>query len=137
MILNHETGSSLLNGLGSLNSLNLDENFFPDLHNFQGIFSLLVHLERLDLTHCRINILHSDTFSSLQLLHFLNLKNNHVTFVHHGAFLQLYRLQTLLLQYNQIDSFPKSLLENTHNLTHYVHTGKSDFDYTSRHNPAQ
>lgn len=107
--------------------VNLSYN--PNL-NFEAGKPFLDHLtiESLYLTDCAITIVYKETFSKLPNLKILDLTNNRISFIYENAF-ELTTLETLTLDYNEIQSLTPKSIDTAKYLTVLSMNGNSNFDF--------
>lgn len=94
-------------GQNMLRKLILRQN---SIVNVEGIFTLLKHLEVLDLANNRIEILKANGFDGLLHLSILNLEGNSISEIEDGAFIGLENLQILKLDRNKIKQLDNEAL---------------------------
>ena len=73
----------------------------------------------LHMVECSIADIGSDTFSNSLLLRTLDLSYNNISFLHINVFMNLFRLHTLVLKHNQLQTIGQLFVINSNSITNY------------------
>ncbi|XP_011684622.1 PREDICTED: leucine-rich repeat-containing protein let-4-like [Wasmannia auropunctata] len=102
---------NLSNRTNKLFALNLDNNRFNSIKNWDRDYSLSVvglkDLQYLSVSTNKINIIDSDAFVDNDKLLYINLSTNHIKNLHSKTFANLQYLKTLDLSFNQLEDVPQ------------------------------
>lgn len=118
----------LLEGMDQLQVLDLSRNELSSRWVNRDTFSGLVRLVVLNLVHNLLTRIDANVFHDLYTLQILNLEHNNIDFVAEGAFSELKNLHALTLSHNKlarIESYHFSGMYALHQL--YIDSNKIDY----------
>lgn len=123
-------GSGNFQGLRKLVKLQLDGNQIEELNG--DIFSDLVRLKFLSVTHNKIHNIHEKCFGNLRAVQSLYLGHNNLKHLHKSVFENLENLRNLSLHYNHLTTLNDEHLMNNRELEYIwlEHNDMSHLSYT-------